>query len=97
MIDADLGLFEAQRQAGDAVAEVEHLVEHDVAEALDAGDAVADLADDADALLGVAVFAPAICASISCNQVGHGCTSTVCEHCAQSAPPVPPGGPTLPS
>ena len=51
MIDADLGLVEVQRQAGDAVAEVEHLVQHDVAEALDLGDAVADLADDADALL----------------------------------------------
>ena len=32
--------------------EVEHLVEHHVGEALDPGDAVADLADDADALPG---------------------------------------------
>ena len=50
--DADFGLFEVQRQAGDAVAEVEHLVEHRVGQALDLGDAVADLADDADVLLG---------------------------------------------
>ena len=49
---ADFGLVEVQRQAGDAVAEVEHLVQHDVAKALDPGDAVADLADDADGLLG---------------------------------------------
>ena len=47
--DADVGFLEAQRQAGDAVAEVEHLVEHDVAETFDTGDAVADLANDADA------------------------------------------------
>ena len=50
--DADFGLVQVQRQAGDAVAEVEHLVEHDIAEAFDLGDAVADLADDADGLLG---------------------------------------------
>ncbi len=50
--DADVGVFEAQRQAGDAVAEIEHLVEHDVAQTLDARDAVADLADHADVLPG---------------------------------------------
>ena len=50
--DADLGLVEVQRQAGDAAAEVEHLVEHRVGETLDPGDAVADLADDADSLPG---------------------------------------------
>ena len=33
-------------------AEVEHLVQHDVGETFDLGDAVADLADDADGLLG---------------------------------------------
>ena len=49
---ADFGLFEVQRQAGDAVAEVDHLVEHGVGQAFDLGDAVADLADDADVLLG---------------------------------------------
>ena len=49
---ADLGLVEVQRQAGDAAAEVEHLVQHHVAEPLDVGDAVADLADRADGLLG---------------------------------------------
>ena len=32
--DADVGLLEAQGQAGDAVAEVEHLVQHHVAQAL---------------------------------------------------------------
>ena len=50
--DADLGLFEVQRQAGDAVAEVDHLVEHRVGQAFDLGDAIANLADDADVLLG---------------------------------------------
>ena len=50
--DADFGLLEVERQAGDAVAEVEHLVEHDVVEALDLGDAVADLADHPDGLPG---------------------------------------------
>ena len=49
---ADLGFFEVQREADDAVAEVEHLVEHRVGEALDLGHAVADFADDADVLLG---------------------------------------------
>ena len=52
MIDADLGLVEVQREAGDAVAEVEHLVQHGVGQAFDPGDTVADLADDADALPG---------------------------------------------
>jgi hypothetical protein len=47
---ADLGLVQVQRQAGDALAEVEHLVQHDVGQALDPGDAVANLADDADRL-----------------------------------------------
>ena len=51
MIDADFGLLQVQRQAGDAVAEVEHLVEHRVGQAFDLGHAVADLADDADVLL----------------------------------------------
>ena len=49
--DADLGFFEVQRQADDALPEVEHLVQHHVAEPFDLGDAVADLADDADGLL----------------------------------------------
>ena len=49
---ADFGLVEVEREAGDAVAEVEHLVEHHVGEPLDLGDAVADLADDADGLPG---------------------------------------------
>ena len=49
---ADFGLFEVQRQADDAVAEVKHLVEHGVGEAFDLGHAVADFADDADVLFG---------------------------------------------
>jgi hypothetical protein len=49
---ADFGLFEVQRQAGDAVAEVQHLVEHRVGQAFDLGHAVADFADDADVLFG---------------------------------------------
>ena len=44
---ADFGLFEVQRQAGNAVAEVEHFVEHHVGQAVHFGHAVADLADDA--------------------------------------------------
>ena len=47
---ADLGLLEVEREAGDAVAEVEHLVEHRVGQAFDLGHAVADFADDADVL-----------------------------------------------
>ena len=47
---ADFGFFEVQREAEDAVAEVEHLVEHRVGEAFDLGHAVADFADDADVL-----------------------------------------------
>ena len=49
---ADLGLLEVERQAGDAVAEVEHLVQHHVRQPFDLGDAVADLADDTDGLPG---------------------------------------------
>ena len=48
---ANLGFVEVQRQARDAGSEVQHLVEHDVGEAFDAGDAIADFADDADVLL----------------------------------------------
>ncbi len=49
---ADLGFLEVQRQAVEAAGELDHLVEHDVAEAFDLGDAVTDLADDADVRLG---------------------------------------------
>ena len=49
---ADFGLFEIQDQAGDAVAQVDHLVEHGVAQAFDLGDAIAELADAAHILLG---------------------------------------------
>ena len=48
---ADFGLLEVQRQAGDAVAEIQHLVEHRVGQAFDLGHAVADFADGADVLL----------------------------------------------
>src|SRR2546427_2022643 len=48
--DADVGLVETQRESGDAVAEVEHLVEHDIGQTLDTGDAVADLTNDPDIL-----------------------------------------------
>ena len=48
--DADFGLVEIQCQAGNAVAEVDHLVEHGVGQAFDLGDAVANLADDAHVL-----------------------------------------------
>src|ERR1035437_5275985 len=47
---ADFSFFEVEREAGDAVAEVQHLVEHRVGEAFDLGHAVADFADGADVL-----------------------------------------------
>ena len=69
--DADLGLLEAERQARDAVAEVEHLVQHHVAEAFDLGDAVADLTDDTDVLLDRCRFrACDLCLDVL-YQVGH--------------------------
>ena len=46
--DADFAFLEVEGHAGDAAAEIDHLVEHDVGKAFDLGDAVADLADDAD-------------------------------------------------
>src|SRR5262249_51739393 len=49
---AHFGLFEIQHQAGNAVAQVDHLVEHRVGQPFDLGDAVAELADDADVLPG---------------------------------------------
>jgi hypothetical protein len=58
MIDADLGVVEAQCQAGDAVSQIEHLVEHDVGETFDACDAVADLPDDPDTLSGDSGLGP---------------------------------------
>ena len=47
---ADVVFFEVQRQAGHAVGQVEHLHGQGVAQAVDAGDAVADLEDGADLL-----------------------------------------------
>ena len=68
---ANLRLFEAERQAGDADAEVEHLVQHHVAEAFDLGDAVADLTDDTDVLLDRRRFrACDLCLDVL-YQVGH--------------------------
>ena len=45
---ADVVLFEVQHQAHDVVRELEQLGGHAVAQAVDAGDAVADLEDGAD-------------------------------------------------
>ena len=45
---ADVVLLEVEREAGDAVLELEHLQRDGVLEAVDAGDAVADLQDRAD-------------------------------------------------
>ena len=50
--DADFRLLKAQRQSGDALSEIEHLVEHHITEPLDARHAVADFANHADALAG---------------------------------------------
>ena len=55
---ADLGFFKIQREADDAVAEVEHFIEHRVGQAFDFGHAVADLADGADVLLCRSGFDP---------------------------------------
>ena len=48
--DADLRLVEIERQSGDALPEIEHLVQHHVAQSFDPGNAVADLANDANVL-----------------------------------------------
>ena len=45
---ADVVLFEVEHQADDVVRELEHLHGHGVPQAVDAGDAVADLEDGAD-------------------------------------------------
>ena len=49
---ADFGFFQVQGQAGDAVAEIEHLVEHRVGQPFDLRHAVANFADGADVLRG---------------------------------------------
>ena len=46
--DADVVLFEIQRQPGDVVRELNELAGHDPIETVDAGDAVADGSDGAD-------------------------------------------------
>src|SRR6266404_3215806 len=55
---AYLGLFKIERQPGDAVSEVDHLIEHRVSQALNLGYAIADFADDAHILLGGRGFYP---------------------------------------
>ena len=58
---ADVVLLEVEREADDAVLELEHLEREAVLEAVDAGDAVADLQDGADlgqVRLGVEVLDP---------------------------------------
>ncbi len=45
---ADLGLVEVHGEAGDAVRELDELAGHDLVEAVDAGDAVAERDDGAD-------------------------------------------------
>ncbi len=91
--DAHLGLVEAQRQPGDAFAEVEHFVQHDAAETLDAGDAVADFADDAD----VALERRGLCAGDLrldvLNQIGHAYSSAALRSVFTSVLPAPPGRP----
>ena len=58
------------------MAEVEHLVQHDVAETFDAGDAVADLADDADVPLDRGGLRAGDLRFDFLNQVGHACHLT---------------------
>ncbi len=69
--DADFGLVERQREAGDAVAEIDHLVQHHVRQSLDSGDAVADLADGPDALLREGRLGPFDLSFDVAHQVSH--------------------------
>ena len=46
--DADVVFLEVQREAGDVVRELDELAGHDLFQAVDAGDAVADGDDGAD-------------------------------------------------
>ena len=46
--DADFGFFKIEGQAEEAVAEIEHFVEHDFGEAFDFGHTIADFTDGAD-------------------------------------------------
>ena len=48
---ADFRLFEIEREPEHAAREFDHLVQHHVAQAFDAGDAVTGFADDADVAL----------------------------------------------
>ncbi len=52
----DLCLFEVQCETENTVRELDHLVEHHVAQAFDASDAIAGFADDADVALGCRCF-----------------------------------------
>ena len=88
--DADLGLVQVQCQTGDALAEVEHLVEHGIGQAFDLGDTVADLADDADALLAGRGFRASDLRFDFLNQVSH--RSSHSED-VTDVPRAPPGGP----
>ena len=82
---ADFGFFEVQREAGDAVAEVEHLVQHHVAEAFDLGDAVADFADDADVLLGRGGLGAGDLRFDFLDQVGHDAPTSLSQAGARCA------------
>ena len=53
---ADFGFFEVQREAGDAVPEIKHLVQHRARKAFNFCDAVADFANGADVLFGRSGF-----------------------------------------
>ena len=73
--DADFGLVERQREAGDAVTEIDHLVQHHVRQPFDSGDAVADLADRPDALLREGRFR-ARRSELRCRAPGQPCLMT---------------------
>ena len=53
---ADLGLFQVQRQAGESIPQVEHLVEHRISQALDFGNTIANLAVDTSVFPGRRLF-----------------------------------------
>ena len=83
--DADLGLFQVEGEARDALSEVEHLVEHDAVESLDAGDAVANLANHADGVPGGGSLEPGEFLFEFLKQIGHRSFSPRAQKRAPSA------------
>ena len=83
--DANLGLFQVEGEARDALSEVEHLVEHDAVESLDACDAVANLANHADRVPGGRRLEPREFLFEFLKQIGHRSFSPRAQKRAPSA------------